>query len=127
MRKIFSWIVLALVCLILGWIAANQNQRWRNNGILVKEESSCTQGAIVNDNLRIKTAGPAAKDAGIALNLANEFVQRQQNLKRFLITDPAVSGTNGIYEVRYKLLTKSEEGEAVVAVDVGKKTCGRIK
>ncbi|MFH1693897.1 MAG: hypothetical protein ABH890_06410 [Bacillota bacterium] len=86
-----------------------------------------------NNNLELKNGyeyGPAETGPSIAFNLANEFIQRQKDIKRFLITKPSVSSINGmndLYEVRYKLLTKSEESEAVVRVDIKNKTCKRIK
>ncbi len=93
-------------------------------------ETSCIQEGPSNNNLELKNGyehGPAEIGASIAFNLANGFIQRQQDLRRFLITEPSVGGMDGVYDVHYKLLTKSEENEAIIRVDIRNKRCKRIK
>jgi len=62
--------------------------------------------------------GPANKEASEAFALANDFIKHEKDLRRFLITQPSVSRKDEGFEVRYKLLTKSEESEAIVRVDL---------
>jgi len=71
--------------------------------------------------------GPSDPDARRAFDLANEFIKREKDLKRFLITEPSVEGTEPVFQVHYRLLAKGDDLEAIVEVDTQTGQCSRIK
>lgn len=121
-----------LVQLTSNTITIEVGEKRKESSVSLNDEMDCAQIAKIpsNNNLELKNGyeyGLAERDPSLAFSLANGFIQREKDLRRFLITEPSVRGNNGVYDVRYKLLTKSEESEAIVRVDIRNKRCKRIK